>query len=78
VVKWTTIRLVIALATKLGWDIRQLDIKTAFLNCGCHGSEIACGNDSQKFRTSTYHYRGPQIQLPPEDGSNQVESWFLN
>jgi hypothetical protein len=31
---------------------------------GCHGSEIACGNDSQKFRTSSCRYGGPHIQLP--------------
>lgn len=32
VVKWSTIRLVIALAAALGWPINQMDVVTAFLN----------------------------------------------
>ena len=32
VVKYTTIRVVLALVTHLNWDLEQLDVKTAFLH----------------------------------------------
>lgn len=31
-VKWPTIRIIVVVATKKGWNIKHLDIKTAFLN----------------------------------------------
>lgn len=31
-VKWPTIRIIVVVATKKGWSIKYLDIKTAFLN----------------------------------------------
>ena len=30
--KYTSIRAIMALATKLGWKLHQMDVKTAFLN----------------------------------------------
>lgn len=31
-VKWPTIRIIVVVATKKGWSIKHLEIKTAFLN----------------------------------------------
>lgn len=32
VVRWSTIRTILALAASKKWDVQQLDVKTAFLN----------------------------------------------
>lgn len=32
-IKWATLRLVIALAAALGWELHHMDVITAFLNC---------------------------------------------
>ena len=39
VVRYTSIRAIMALATKLGWKLHQMDVKTTFLN-GVVGEEV--------------------------------------
>jgi hypothetical protein len=34
--KWNTIQMVLALSTQKGWEVHQMDVKTAFLNGYLH------------------------------------------